>query len=293
MIGAATRRVTSTDGTELSVHDNGRRARPTLVAVHGYPDDHTVWDAVADELDDVFHVVAYDVRGAGESDRPSGRGAYRIERLVDDLAAVVDTVSPGAAVHLVGHDWGSVQSWPALTDPRLAGRIASYTSIAGPSPAHAAEWLRRVVLRDPRALLAQLGESYYLGLFQLPGLPELAIERGLLDRVLKRYAPSDKESQEADPERRSRRRADQLAGLQLYRSNLMSWHTTPAQRITVPVQVLAPSHDPFLTVDLQTQAPVPYVQDLRTHVLDAGHWVMREHPALVARHLREFAASAA
>lgn len=293
MIGAATRRVTSTDGTELSVHDNGRRTRPTLVAVHGYPDDHTVWDAVADELDDAFHVVAYDVRGAGESDRPSGRGAYRMERLVDDLAAVVDTVSPGAPVHLVGHDWGSVQSWPALSDPRLAGRIASYTSIAGPAPDHAAAWLRRVAVRNPRAMLAQLGDSYYLGLFQLPGLPELAIERGLLDRALARYTPSGKEPTEPDPDRRARRRADEIAGLQLYRSNLFAWHTTSAQRITVPVQVLAPSHDPFLTVDLQTEAPVPYVKNLRTHVLDAGHWVMREQPALVARYLREFAEPAA
>jgi len=289
MIGAATRRVTSTDGTELSVHDNGRRARPTLVAVHGYPDDHTVWDAVAAELDDVFHVVAYDVRGAGESDRPSGRAAYRMHRLVDDLASVIDTVSPDAPVHLVGHDWGAVQSWPALTDDRLVGRIATYTAIAGPAPDHAAAWLRRSAVRNPRAALSQLRDSLYIGLFQMPGAPELAIERGLFDRALAKYAPG---AEEPDAQQRARRHADQMAGLQLYRSNMLAWRRPTPRKIDVPVQVLATSRDPFLTVDLQVEAPKPYVRDLRTHVIDAGHWVMQEQPDLVARYLREFAESA-
>jgi pimeloyl-ACP methyl ester carboxylesterase len=290
MIGAATRRVTSTDGTELSVHDNGRRARPTLVAVHGYPDDHTVWDPVATELEEDFHVVAYDVRGAGESDRPSGRAAYRMQRLVDDLASVIDTVSPDTPVHVVGHDWGAVQTWPALTEERLAGRIASYTAIAGPAPEHAAAWLRRAAVRNPRAALTQVKDAVYVPLFQLPGIPELAIERGLFDRVLARYTPAGAEPEE---QQRARRHADQVAGLQLYRSNILAWRRPTPRQIEVPVQVLAPSRDPFLTVDLQVEAPKPYVRDLRTHVLDAGHWVMREQPQLVAGYLREFAQSAA
>jgi pimeloyl-ACP methyl ester carboxylesterase len=290
MIGAATRRVASADGTELSVHDNGRRARPTLVAIHGYPDDHTVWDAVSAGLDDTFHVVRYDVRGAGESDRPAGRAAYRISRLVDDLVAVVDAVSADAPVHVVGHDWGSTQAWPALTDPRLAGRIASFTSIAGPALDHVAAWLRRTAVRSPRAVLKQMAETYYLGLFQIPGLPELAIERGGLDRALAKYTPrSDGEQTDED---RKRRRSNQLAGLQLYRSNLLSWRRNPA-RIEVPVQVLAPQRDPFLTVELQTEAPAPFVADLRTHVVDSGHWIMLEQPEAVARYVTEFAESAA
>jgi pimeloyl-ACP methyl ester carboxylesterase len=114
----------------------------------------------------------------------------------------------------------------------------------------------------------------------------------LLDRALAKYAPAG-ESADSDPEQRARRRADQIAGLQLYRSNVLAWRRAPAQPVDVPVQVLAPSRDPFLTVDLQTQAPEPYVRNLRTHVLDAGHWAMREQPELVARHLREFAETAA
>jgi pimeloyl-ACP methyl ester carboxylesterase len=263
------------------------------VAIHGYPDDHRVWSAVSADLDDTFHVVTYDVRGAGESDRPSGRAAYRMDRLVDDLVTVVDAVSPDTPVHLVGHDWGSTQAWPGLTDPRLAGRVASFTSIAGPALDHVAAWLRRAVVRAPRTVLKQLAESYYLGLFQIPGLPELAIERGGLDRALAKYAEhQDGEQPEQSDEERARRRSAQVAGLQLYRSNLLSWRRKPA-RIEVPVQVLALQRDPFLTLELQTEAPQPYVADLHTQVIDAGHWIVRDEPQTVARYVTDFAEAAA
>src|SRR3954447_14444543 len=113
---------TSADGVRIAVHESGRPDGPVLVAVHGYPDNHHVWDGVATELADDVRFVAYDVRGAGDSDKPSGRAAYRMERLRDDLAAVLDLVSPDAPVHLLGHDWGSIQLWDPVSEPRFAGR---------------------------------------------------------------------------------------------------------------------------------------------------------------------------
>ena len=145
-------RVTSTDGTSIAVHASGNPGGPTVVAVHGYPDNHSVWDGLADELGGEYRVVTYDVRGAGESDAPADRRGYRMDRLVDDLVAVVDAVSDGRPVHLIAHDWGSIQCWPALTDPRLAGRIASYLSVSGPSLDHAGPLAarRRVITRSRR-----------------------------------------------------------------------------------------------------------------------------------------------
>lgn len=89
-----TSEVTSTDGLLLRVYESGQQGAPTVVCVHGYPDDHTVWDAVAVELAARYHVVSYDVRGAGESGKPRGRRAYRLDQLAVDLAAVVEAVSP-------------------------------------------------------------------------------------------------------------------------------------------------------------------------------------------------------
>lgn len=105
------RRVAST-GLSLAVREYGDlSAAPGgrhVVLVHGYPDSQDMWEPVALRLaGDGMHVVTYDVRGAGASDVPAAKADYRIERLVDDLVAVLDaTVPAGQPAHLVGHDWG-------------------------------------------------------------------------------------------------------------------------------------------------------------------------------------------
>lgn len=102
----------------------GDPVRPTVVLVHGYPDNSEVWDALAGLLARDFHVVAYDVRGAGQSTAPTRTHAYRLGKLTDDFVAVIDAVSPNRPVHLVAHDWGSIQGWAFVTEERLRGRIA-------------------------------------------------------------------------------------------------------------------------------------------------------------------------
>lgn len=263
---------TSSDGVRLAVHETGQG--PPIVAVHGYPDNHRVWDALTEQLLDRFRVITYDVRGCGDSDQPADRAAYRMERLVDDLAAVLAVVSPAEPVHLLGHDWGSVQCWPALTDTRLVGRIASFTSISGPSLEHTARWLRGG-RRYPRAALRQAAMSWYTLAFQVPWLPEFAARRGWIGALTSgRKARRDSVI--------PRSTSDAVNGLQLYRANMRTRHPEP-RRVEVPVLVLAPEHDRYVSVALQTRAPEPHVRDLRTEVLAAGHWAIVRHAAEVAQ----------
>ncbi len=116
----SSRTVRTDDGLDLAVQVSGPEHAPTLVAVHGYPDDHTVWDPLVAAAGDRFRVVTYDVRGQGASGAPGERAGYRMERLTGDLAAVVAAVSPDAPVHLLAHDWGSIQAWAAVTASALA-----------------------------------------------------------------------------------------------------------------------------------------------------------------------------
>ncbi|MGH3262620.1 MAG: alpha/beta fold hydrolase [Trebonia sp.] len=269
-------RVTSTDGVRLAVYSDGDPGATTIVAVHGYPDNHSVWDGLAALLAERYRVVRYDVRGAGASDAPGARGAYRMGQLVDDLGAVLDAVSPSAPVHLLGHDWGSVQCWPALAEARVAGRIASFTSVSGPSLDHTGAWLRDW-RRHAGAALRQLASSYYVALFQLPVLPELLWRSGAIDAVLAQGATVH------------RAEHDKINGLELYRANIFRGLRRPAShRIAVPVQVIAPRGDVFVSPALQTQAPVDYVDDLRVRIVDSGHWVICEQPDTVAGAITDF-----
>lgn len=271
--------VTSTDGVPLRVHQSGQQGAPTVVCVHGYPDDHTLWNGVAAELASRYHVVSYDVRGAGESGKPRSRQAYRLDQLARDFAAVLNAVSPDRPVHLLGHDWGAVQVWHALTGEWVSGRVASYTSISGPCLDHAGCWfrarLRRPTPRALRELVTQLLSSWYITFFQLPLLPELAWRSGLAQRAL---AMTDRTGLPAA--------ADGVHGLQLYRANLPRLAKPDPRVIDVPVQVLAPQRDPFVSRSLQTDIG-RWVPGLAVRELPGGHWLPRTHPRTVARCARE------
>jgi len=265
------------DGVRLAVQEQGHPAAPTIVAVHGYPDDHRVWDGVAADLAADHHVVTYDVRGAGASDAPSTRAGYRLDRLACDLAAVLDAVSPDRSVHLLGHDWGAVQAWRAVTDPRLGDRLASFTSISGPCLDHIAAWYVRRGPGVRAEALRQAAKSWYTLLFRLPVLPELGWRSGLFGRVTAR-------SQRVPPPVVR----DAVNGLELYRANIGETMAAPAERRTaVPVQVLAPRADSFVGVALQRSA-APFVDNLVVREIDGGHWVVRHRPELVAGLVRAF-----
>lgn len=277
------RYVSTSDGQHLAVHIHGSPDRPTLVLVHGYPDNSTVWDALIDALLPDFHVVAYDVRGAGRSTAPDDRSGYLVDRLADDLRAVVDAVSPDRPVHLVAHDWGSIQTWHAVTEPEHAHRFASFTSISGPDLDHAGHWLRKAP-DGVRNVLRQMVRSGYIGFFSLPGLPEAAWLSGIGGLALaglERVGGGPRV-----PARRSTR--DHLNGLALYRVNMPRRFARPVERrTTVPVQALAPTHDAFMVEQVQSNAG-RWVEDFRFHRFQGGHWSLRSNPAPVARRVRAF-----
>jgi pimeloyl-ACP methyl ester carboxylesterase len=267
-------RVSGADGVNLEVRTSGDPELPTLVCVHGYPDDSALWDGVAAELRDRFHVVAYDVRGAGGSDKPRRRRDYRLDVLEADFTAVIDAVSPDRPVHLLAHDWGSMQSWHFVTSDRLAGRIASFTSISGPCLDHAGYRMRA---RPRGPVLGQFARSWYMFLFQLPLLPELFVHS--LGRLaiagLRRTRPSS-----TLPSSRSIQ--DYLRGIQLYRANLLSRLLRPQSRhTTVPVQVIAPTRDLFVGPALQHDV-ARWAPSLSTRTVHGGHWLPRTHASEIA-----------
>ncbi len=273
--------VIAPDGLRLAVQDHGGQGAPVVLAVHGYPDDHSVWDGVAAALSGRHRVVTYDVRGAGASGTPSGADAYDLDRLADDLRAVADAVSPDAPVHLLAHDWGAIQTWHAVTGPAMEGRVASFTSISGPCLDHVGLFLRDRSPRHIGRVVRQGLHSWYTMLFRLPVLPELLWRSGLAGRLVSGL--------EGVPRPAVR---DAVNGLELYRRNLPRRLADPQPRTTaVPVQVLAPRGDRYVTPSLATDVAA-YAPDLRVRRLPGGHWVVRTRPDVIARCVAEHVAHA-
>ncbi|MEU9208698.1 SDR family oxidoreductase [Streptomyces sp. NPDC048415] len=281
-----------TGGVELCVAELGDASQPTVVLVHGYPDSKEVWSEVATRLADRFHVVLYDVRGHGRSTAPQPlRGGFTLEKLTDDFLAVLDAVSPDKPVHLVGHDWGSVQSWEFVTVQRTEGRIASFTSMSGPSLDHFGHWIKQRVKRPtPRKigqLLGQGAKSWYVYLLHTPALPELAW-RGPLGKqwpkILRRL-----EKVPAGDYPTPSLASDAAHGAWLYRDNVRARLGRPRADAYAhaPVQLVTPLGDAFLSERLYDGLE-EWAPQLVRRTLPAKHWIPRTRPDQLASWITEF-----
>lgn len=80
----------------------------TLLLVHGFPDLWAAWKyQICSWTEAGYRVVAPDMLGYGQTDKPDEPEQYSLKRLSDDLVALLDHIGSSKAV-IIGHDWGSV-----------------------------------------------------------------------------------------------------------------------------------------------------------------------------------------
>src|SRR3982751_6522036 len=154
----------SRNGLVFDVTDEGDPDAPTVVLLHGYPENRSSWLGVTPLLVAAgFRVLAPDQRGYSPRARPLRRRAYVMPELVGDVLSLVEA-SGAEKVHVVGHDWGGGVAWAfAHAHP---DRLHTVTSLTTPHPRAFA----KAMVVGTQAL-----HSWYMAMFQLPGLPESAI----------------------------------------------------------------------------------------------------------------------
>jgi pimeloyl-ACP methyl ester carboxylesterase len=91
------------NGISLAVHEWPGKG-PAIVGIHGLTANHTCWASVADVLSPAYRLIAYDLRGRGESDKPDK--GYNLEMHCRDLERVLDHHGLKKAV-IMGHSLGA------------------------------------------------------------------------------------------------------------------------------------------------------------------------------------------
>jgi pimeloyl-ACP methyl ester carboxylesterase len=112
-----TKFVTSKDGTKIAYETTG--TGPAIMLLHGAGQNRSEWNRTdyIKRLAPTFTVIAVDLRGNGESDKPTTPEAYALERLTEDLLAVADAVG-AKQFHVWGFAYGGIigRSLAASTD---------------------------------------------------------------------------------------------------------------------------------------------------------------------------------
>ncbi|MFD7845207.1 SDR family oxidoreductase [Nocardia sp. NPDC059764] len=287
VIPAAERRVRSGE-FDIAVYEYGEpsaagTSKETVVLVHGWPDDNHLWDRVVPLLADRFHVVTYDTRGHGRSTRTDRTEDFRLEHFAADFFAVADAVSPDAPVHILAHDWGSVQMWEAVCEPQAVGRVASFTSVSGPNLDHLGAWVRsRMSQGKVWGPFTQLLSSLYTGLFMTPGVPRVVLKPLGTEKMWSRFVGLMNETSPENIKLGPEFRRDFFDGMRIYRANILQRLGDPRERRTeVPVQLVIARRDvavrPAGYADTKEYAPTLYRREV-----GGGHWLPFSHPELLA-----------
>ncbi|KJH72843.1 alpha/beta fold hydrolase [Aliterella atlantica] len=271
------------DTNGIKLHYVTQGSGELMLMLHGFPEFWYSWRHQIPEFAQNYKVVALDLRGYNDSDKPKERSAYVMDQFIKDIEGVIRGLGYDRAI-IVGHDWGGAIAWNfAYSRPQMVERLIV---INLPHPAKMAEGLR-----SPQQLL----RSSYMFFFQLPEIPEALIQAGdyeLLGRTLQQatvnknvFTPADLE---AYKDAASKRGA--LTAMLNYYRNLTHQRMLSSDWsiLEVPTLLIWGEGDVALGKEL-TYNTYAYVRNLQIkYISNAGHFVHQEQPQLVNQYIRDF-----
>lgn len=250
--------------------------RPVLL-LHGFPQTHRCYDAVAARLlaaDPGLRLLAPDQRGYSPGARPADPAAYAIGELVGDALAILEAAGVAATetVDVVGHDWGAVVGWNLAA--RHPDRVRTLTAISVPHPTA----LTAAIAQNSE----QKEKSAYIGLFRQPGkkAEEVLLEDDA--RPLRElYDPLTAEA--AAPHLAALANPDALtAALNWYRAMTVN-DSLELPKVTVPVTFLWSTADIAIGRYAAERCSKYVTGPFRFTELDGvSHWIPDEAPDAVA-----------
>jgi len=255
--------------------DSGPLEGEAVVLLHGFPETAQCWDQVRVQLNAAgFRTFAPNQRGYSLDARPEGRQAYRMQELLQDLDLLIDQINQ--PVHLVGHDWGAIVAWEyAMHYPK---KLKNLVVLSVPHPG---AFLRALLTSD------QLFKSYYIGLFQLPKLPELLFEKfpkiGL--GLLKNSGMTKQQLEIFKTEMLEQGRLSY--SLNWYRALPFNARFQRFDPVTIPTLFIGGTQDVAIS-DAGVNLNQRYVQaPYREVMLDANHWLPVQQAAVVSQLILE------
>ncbi len=181
-------RTIETNGIRMQIAEQG--TGPLVVFCHGFPESWYSWRHQLPAMADAgFHAVAPDMRGYGQTDRPTQIDQYSILHLVADIVGLLDALTEPTAV-IVGHDWGSVVAWhAALLRP---DRFRAIVGLSVP--------FRPRGTVPPTTVMPQTEDMQFYQLYlQKPGVAEADMERDIRETVLRIFYGSSGDGMGTEP----------------------------------------------------------------------------------------------
>jgi pimeloyl-ACP methyl ester carboxylesterase len=252
-----------------------------VVLLPGWPRTWWQYRKMMPKLAERFRVVAVDIRGMGESDKP--RSGYDKKNMARDIYELVRSLGHDKA-HIVGEDIGGMVAYSyAVNHPEATHRLALVETV------HPNEGFYGIPML-PRP--GQDGLQWWLAFNMVKDLPEAVLTgrfRAVQDWIIEHYSGSPQSYTEED---RAVYAAayDTPDAIRAGNAWYQEWHQDmdddkeyPERPITVPTLFLAGKSAPLVLSMIEKKAA-----DLRTVEIEGGHFLCDECPEDVLAALEDF-----
>ncbi len=296
------------DGYRIATYSDGPKNAPIVILIHGWPEIAYSWKLTVPALTKAgYRVISYDLRGFGHSDTPRGIEHYRIEQMVADLEAVINTQGQGQdKVTLIGHDWGGIIMWHAARI--LSQRIERLISICTPHVKHAPVDPLKIFQKrfgedhyflefcnrpdDIETLFASNPDAFFKLMFRTtPSGKSMDKKFTYIPNSFARYlsqgAPELPGAVMSDTDRAVYTRAYQRSGfhggMSLYRNTTHNWQLAEglSERIPTSSLMLSPEDDLLLPPRSTDHMPSLMPNLTRQIIPNCGHWAMWDNPEAI------------
>lgn len=264
----------------------GSVGNPTLILVHGWPQNSYCWNEIAQHLTP-YHIIAPDLRGLGDSERTLAIDAYSKDQLGLDIFAIAAALNIDE-FNLGGHDWGSaVVQEMALMQPKPILKLILINMMIinhGSGKKKAAQTLGKNMFRS----------SWYQFFQNIPKFPEELLE-GKEEVWVRFFCKGIKKDipEEALLEyiRCYKKPFTITTGANFYRSmpiDRARWSNYSNKKIEVPSHIIHGELDRVVIPEFLEEVETAFLYPVNITYLDGGHFICDEQPQAVAEAIGAF-----
>lgn len=260
------------NGLNFNVIEKGNG--PAVLLLHGFPDTWYMWrNQITALVDAGYRIIAPDMRGFGETDKPEEIEAYELQHLVSDVVGIMDHFKIERS-HIISHDWGANVAWAVSS--HHSERVQSLSVLASGFPKY-------------DRTIAGYEKSWYVYFFQFEHVAEEAFKRNDW-QLFRDWALHHSEIENWI---KNLSQPGALRGsMNWYRANY-----NPAKNFQMPMEINAVDvpvlglfgiHDPYLE-ERRMKGSSQYVNgSWQYESFDAGHWLHLDKPNQVNQMLLQF-----
>lgn len=251
-------------GVKFHYVESGSRSDPLLLLLHGFPDFWLSWRHQIPVLSEHFRVIALDLKGFGDSDKPSSRNTYRIDVILEEIRQLIAAFGVSTCT-LIGHDIGGLLAWCLTHEfPELIDKLIV---VSCPHP------------NIYRSTLHTTSNYHWVNFVQLPYLPEVDALREDVKIVSEHHKHLSGNDMYLEAYKYAFCRKEDWTGPLNYFRNLLyvevSENSNPIQ---VPVVLITGNRDKFVRLEGIVNS-TDYCDKSYVKIVDqAGHFPHQENP---------------